>query len=67
MCVLAARFIQLRLQEVAEKELPESQHGFHKRRGYSDMISVVRQLVEKASEHRSKLFLLFVDLRKAYD
>ena len=64
---VAARIIQLRLQEVAEKELPESQCGFRKGRGCSDMIFVVRQLVEKASEHRSKLFLLFVDLRKAYD
>ena len=27
----------------------------------------MRQLVEKTIEHRSKIFLLFVDLRKAYD
>lgn len=31
------------------------------------MIFVGRQTVEKAYEHRSKAFFLFVDLRKAYD
>ena len=34
---------------------------------YVCMIFCVRQLVEKAIEHNTKLFLLFVDLRKAYD
>ena len=32
-----------------------------------DMLFCARQLVEKAYEHNSKMFLLFVDLRKAYD
>ena len=31
------------------------------------MIFCVRQLVEKAIEHNTKVFLLFVDLRKAFD
>jgi len=31
------------------------------------LIFCVRQLVEKTIEHRSKVFLLFVDLCKAYD
>ena len=31
------------------------------------MIFCVHPLVEKAIEHNVKLFLLFVDLRKAYD
>lgn len=31
------------------------------------MIFIVRQLVEKSYEHRSKLFLTFVDLQKAYN
>ena len=39
---------------------------FRRGRGCSD-IFVVRQLVEKAGEHKSKLFLFFIDLRKAYD
>ena len=31
------------------------------------MIFCVYQLVEKVIEHNTKMFLLFVDLRKAYD
>ena len=32
-----------------------------------NMIFVARELVEKAWEHHSDLFVLFVDLKKAYD
>ena len=64
---LVARVLQERLQKVAEQELPESQCGFRKGRSCSDMIFTVRQLVEKTIEHGDKLFLVFVDLEKAYD
>ena len=49
----------------------ESQCGFRKGRGCTDMIFVIRQLVEqlvdKSWEHRSKAFFIFIDLKKAYD
>ena len=64
---VAARVIQGRLQDLAEEELPESQCGFRKGRGCSDMIFTVRQLVEKSWEHKAKFLLVFVDLKKAYD
>ena len=64
---VAARVIQERLQDLAEEVLPESQCGFRKGRSCADMIFTVRQLVEKSWEHRAKTFLVFVDLRKAYD
>ena len=62
-----ARILQERLQQVAEDELPESQCCFRRGRGCSDMTFVIRQLVEKSVEHHSKQFLVFVDLKKAYD
>ena len=31
------------------------------------MIFVARQLIEKANEHGDALFILFIDLQKAYD
>ena len=62
-----ARVLQDRLQKIAEDELPESQCGFRKGRGCTDMIFVVRQLVEKSWEHNSKAFFSFIDLKKAYD
>ena len=61
------RIVQGRLQVVAEKILPESQSGFRKGRGCADMIFVARQLVEKVREHGKSLYMLFVDLRNAYD
>lgn len=62
-----ARIVQSRLQRTAEGLLPDSQCGFRPGRGCADMIFVARQLVEKTLEHNDSLFILFVDLRKAYD
>ena len=62
-----AKVIQMRLQKVAEEVLPESQCGFRAGRGCADMIFCARQLMEKAREHNTTLYLLFIDLRKAYD
>ena len=31
------------------------------------MIFMVRQLVKKSWEHRTKMFFMFIDLKKAYD
>ena len=35
--------------------------------GSTDMNLVVRQLVEKAVEHRTKQYFVFVDLKNAYN
>ena len=64
---MAARVIQGRLQKLAEKELPESQCGFRRGRGCTDMAFTIRQLTEKAIEHQTKQYLIFVDSKKAYD
>ena len=64
---LFGRILQERLQVLAESLLPESQCGFRKGRGCTDMIYVARQLLEKTREHDDKLYVLFVDLKKAYD
>ena len=64
---LFARVLNDRLQLVVEEVVSDTQCGFRTGRGCADMIFCVRQLVEKAIEHNTKIFLLFVDLRKAYD
>ena len=64
---IVARIIQQRLQIIAERELPESQCGFRRGRGCTDMVFTVRQLTEKAFEHHTKQYIIFVDLKKAYD
>ena len=61
---VVARVIQGRLQKLAEKDLPESQCGFRRGRGFTDMVFTIRQLTEEAT---AKQYLIFVDLKKAYD
>ncbi|VDM00182.1 unnamed protein product [Schistocephalus solidus] len=47
--------------------LPESQCGFRRHRGTTDMIFAARQLQEKCQEMRTHLYTTFVDLTKAFD
>ena len=62
-----AKVIQARLQEVVEEVLPDSQCGFRQGRGCIDMVFCVKQLIEKSVEHNTTTYMLFIDLRKAYD
>ncbi|BHF84930.1 hypothetical protein SprV_1002808400 [Sparganum proliferum] len=47
--------------------LPESQCGFRRHRGTTDMIVTARQLQERCQEMRTHLYSTFVDLTKAFD
>ena len=63
-----ARVMMSRLQVVGEDSVFEdSQAGFRALRQCMDMIFSCRQLVEKVLEQNDKVFLLFIDLTKAYD
>jgi len=62
-----ARAVQSHLLVIAKGLLPDSQCGFRKGRGCTDMIFAARQLMEKTWEHGDQLFLLFVELKKVYD
>ena len=52
---------------IAKTVLPESQCGFRRNRGTTDMIFAVRQLMEKAREQHRNLYIAFVDFTKAFD
>ena len=54
-------------QIIAETFLPNSQCGFRRSCGCADIIFAERQLVKKIREHDDVMFILFVDLKKAYD
>ena len=63
-----ARIILNRLtKHVSDNILPETQCGFRSRRGTTDMIFTARQLQEKCHEHHGDLYIVFVDLTKAFD
>ena len=49
--------MQERLQTIADNVISESQCGFGKGRGCTDMIFVARQMIEKAEEHNDALFI----------
>ncbi len=55
---IVARIIQGRLQKLAERDILESQCGFRKGRGCTDMVFTIRKLTEKASEHQAKQFFI---------
>ena len=63
-----ARIILNRLtKHVSDNILPETPCGFHSGRGITDMIFTARQLREKCREHHRDLYIVFVDLTKAFD
>ncbi|BHF65576.1 hypothetical protein SprV_0200858900 [Sparganum proliferum] len=62
-----ARTLLNRLNNHLEQGLlPESQCGFRRHRGTTDMIFAARQLQEKCQEMRTHLYSTFVDLPKAF-
>ena len=65
---ILAKVLATRLtNEVAESILPESQCGFRSGRGTADMIFSARQLQEKCREQNKDLYMVFIDLTKAFD
>ena len=65
--MVAARIAQTMLQILAEQVFPETECGFRRGQGCTDMLIVVRQSTQKAFEHHMKQHFIFIDLRKAYD
>ena len=65
---ILARIILNRITEsLLDSVAPESQCGFRKNRGTVDMVFALRQLQEKCLEQNQDLYVLFVDLTKAFD
>ena len=65
---ILARIIITRINKhLTDSVYSESQCGFRKGRGTTDMIFCLRQLQEKSREHRTPLYMAFIDLTKAFD
>jgi len=65
---ILGRVILNRLTEqLLHKVLPENQCGFRSGRGTADMVFTARQIQEKCREQNQDLYVVFVDLRKAFD
>ena len=62
-----ARVLLPRLQVIANRILPESQCGFRSSCSTVDMVFSLRQLQEKCVEQQRPLYVVFIDLTKAFD
>ena len=65
--ILAKVIISRLSNHLLEDVVSESQCGFRANRGTVDMIFATRQLQEKCKEQRQSLYMMFVDLTKAFD
>ena len=61
------KILQARLQQYVNRELPEVQAGFRKRRGTRHQIANICWIIEKAREFRRNIYFRFIDCDKAFD
>ena len=61
------KFLQARLQQYINCELPDVQAGFQKGRGTRDQIANIRWIMEKAREFQKNSYFCFIDYAKAFD
>ena len=65
--IMARLLLDRLVAHLTEKILPESQCGFRSGRGTIDMVFSARQIQEKCREQHMDLFIVFIDLVKAFD
>ena len=61
------KFLQARLQQYVNCELPDVQAGFRKGRGSRDQIAHTRWIIKKAREFQETIYFRFIDYAKAFD
>ena len=61
-----SQIILRRIQAALDKHLRDEQHGFRPSRSCSDLIYVMRMMIEECNEWNQKLYLVFVDFEKAF-
>ena len=61
------KFIQARLQQYMNWEIPDVQAGFRKSRGTRDQFSNIHWIIEKAREFQKNIYCCFTDYVKASD
>ena len=61
------KILQARLQQYANRELPDVQAGFRKGRGTRDQIANICWIIEKAREFQKTIYFCFIDYAKAFD
>ena len=55
------KFLQARLQQYVNCELPNVQAGYRKGKGTRDQISIVPWIIEKAREFQKNIYFRFIN------
>ena len=61
------KYLQARLQQYMNRELPDVQADFRKGRGTKDHIANMCWIIEKAREFQKNINFCFIDYAKAFD
>ena len=61
------KFLQARLQQYVNWELPDVHAGFRKGRGTRDQIANIHWIMEKATEFQENIYFSVMDFTKAFD
>ena len=61
------KILQAKLQQYANRELPDVQAGFRKGRGTRDQIANICWIIKKAREFQKKIYFYFIDYAEAFD
>ena len=54
------------MASIVEKELPDVQAGFRRRRGTRDQIANLRWIMEKTQEYQKDVYVYFIDYSKEF-
>ena len=61
------RILLGRIETAIDKKLRQEQAGFQKRRGCTDQIFALRNIIEQTLEWNCPLYINFIDFKKAFD
>ena len=61
------RILLGRIETAIDKKLRQEQAGFRKRRGGTDQIFALRNIIEQTLEWNCPLYINFIDFKKAFD
>lgn len=64
---ILASIIHSRIVDLIETQLRDEQAGFRRGRGCIDNSNTLRQIVEQSVEWNSKLYIAFIDFKRAFD
>ena len=60
------KILQARLQQYMNRELPDVQAGFGKRRRTRDQTAKIHWIIEKAREFQKNIYFCFIDYVKSF-